>query len=97
MRLLIEKAFDPEQLDEIKSTALGFTHKTHKEMLDHLYGNGAKLDDIDFTNLITRMNTVQDVTKSPAKKIACDDNIEDRTEEALHHNQCLIQHWQKQL
>lgn len=72
----ILKAIDPEWLEALRSPILGFTHRTPKELLDHVQTNGSELDFTDITELTHKLLEPWDVNENPATKFARDDKIE---------------------
>ena len=73
---------DEEWLEAIKHRTLGFTHKTPREMIEHLESIGAELDDMDITELSTKLHEPWDQIKNPATWFARGDKYEKQLEKA---------------
>lgn len=81
-----------EWLEGIKSEILGFTHKSPKAKMNHLYLIRATLDNINVSELTNLMNMPWDGLDNPAKKFAKDNKYEKQLAKAViaaQHNLCL--------
>ena len=82
MRMKITDNIDEEWLEPIKHRTLGFYHKTPLEMIEHLENIGADLDDMDITELSSKMHEAWDPTEHPATWFARLDKYEKQLEKA---------------
>eukprot|EP00804_Cyclotella_cryptica_P011218 CCRYP_007736-RA/>CCRYP_007736-RA protein AED:0.38 eAED:0.38 QI:0/-1/0/1/-1/1/1/0/375 len=76
LRKKIREAVDPEWLESIRHTSMGFAHLTPKQMIDHLLLGGAVLDYMDVSELNDKLTEPWDGIENPATKFARDDIIE---------------------
>eukprot|EP00804_Cyclotella_cryptica_P023556 CCRYP_018914-RA/>CCRYP_018914-RA protein AED:0.41 eAED:0.42 QI:0/0/0/1/0/0/2/0/281 len=83
----IREAIDPEWLESIRHTSMGFAHLTPKQMIDHLLLGGAVLDYMDVSELNDKLTEPWDGIENPATKFARDDIIERQLIKAGLHNQ----------
>ena len=63
---MIINCVDKEWLAELQSKAMGFHHRTPKEMLEYLQNNGGDLYHLDVTELITMLQKPWGGIEAPA-------------------------------
>ena len=76
LRKKIREAIDPEWLESIRHTSMGFSHLTPMQMIEHLRLGGAVLDYMDVSELNDKLTEPWDGVENPATKFARDDIIE---------------------
>ena len=76
LRNKIIKAVNPEWLEGIRHTTVGFTHLTPKDMLDHLKLGGVLVDYMDVSEITSRLLEQWDGSENPATRFARDDQLE---------------------
>jgi hypothetical protein len=77
LRKKIREAIDPEWLESIRHTSMGFLHLTPMQMIEHLRLGGAVLDYmVDVSELNDKLTEPWDGVKNPATKFARKDIIE---------------------
>lgn len=82
MRMKMKDNIDKEWLEPIKHRTLGFTHKSPREMINHLKTIRADLDDMDITMLSSKMHEPWNPTENPAMWFARLDKYEKELEKA---------------
>lgn len=70
LRKKVREAIDPEWLESIRHTSMGFSHPTSKQMINHLCLGGAVLDYMDVSKLNDKFTEPWDGIENPAIKFA---------------------------